>query len=303
MNLANRYAVSGRLLGKSILIRHSEHILINIIFPSILFKEAFPDLGIIDMKEKYGIDEDNWGTIKSYSDIKKTETVVAWISKVLVEIYSDDLCSNLKACSIEAVGNKLVHAIQIINPDSARIPSDEHKNDICEVKTSIDIGPNGESQVCIVLRSVIDDRKNCLSFSDIKKGIKNIHKSITAPYEMLDNARRNFDHQDTRASVLNCATAIEVSLKKMVLGYLESSMTLEPIKDFVMKHADGFSKLVGLCKRFCLPIDTMPNVQKTVFNIRDRVIHGGYVPNYQEAQKAYDDTRVTLKELNVPMFE
>jgi hypothetical protein len=272
-------------------------------FPSILNEEAFPNLGIIGLMERFGIDEDDWGTIKSYNDIKKPETVVAWISKVLVEYYSDDSSLELPANRIEAMGNKLVHALQILNPNAVRIPSDDRKNEICEVKASVNISLDGKPQAVLVLKTIIDDRKGALAFSDIKVGIMNIHKSITAPYEMLDNARRNFDHHDSRASVLNCATAIEVSLKRMVLGFLESSQTLDPIKGFVMKQADGISKLIGICKRFCLPIDTMPNVQKTVFSIRDRVIHGGYVPTYHEAQTAYDVTRATLRALNVPMFE
>ena len=303
VNLADRYAVAGSLLGKSFYVRYSEHIIVNLVFPSIINEESFPDLGIMGLLERYGIDEDDWGAIKSYYDIKKPETLVAWISKVLVEYYSDDASLELSANSIETMGDKLVHAIQILNPNAVRVPRDDRKNEICEVKTSVDIGLDGNPHVGIALKAIIDDRKGALTFSDIKLGIKNIYNSITAPYEMLDNARRNFDHHDTRASVLNCATAIEVSLKRIVLGYLESSMTLDPIKEFIMKQADGFSKLVGLCKRFCLPIDTMPNVQKTVFTIRDRVIHGGYVPTYQEAQTALDNTRDTLKALNVPMFE
>lgn len=303
MNLADRYAVSGCLLGKSIHVRYSEHILINIVFPSIIDEVAFPDLGIIGLMEKYGIDEDDWGTIKSYVDIKKPETVVAWISKVLVEYYTDNISLELNACEIEAIGNKLVHAIQAINPSSIRIPRDDRKNEICEVKTSIDINCDGKPQVGIILKSVIDDRKEYLSFSDIKEGIKNIHKAISAPYEMLDNARRNLDYHDTRASVLNCATAIEITLKRMVSGFLDSAETKEPIKNYVMKQADGFSKLVGLCKRFLLPIEAMPNVQESVFTIRDKVIHGGHVPSYKEAQKAYDNCRETLKALKVSLFE
>lgn len=253
--------------------------------------------------ERYGIDDDNWGTIKSYVDIKKPETVIAWISKVLVEYYTDSISLELNACEIEAIGNKLVHAIQTINPNSIRIDRDDRKNEICEIKTSIDIDADGKPQVGIVLRSVIDDRKDYLTFSDIKEGIKNIHKAISAPYEMLDNARRNLDYSDTRASVLNCATAIEVTLKRMVLAFLDSVETQEPIKNYVMKQADGFSKLVGLCKRFRLPIEAMSNVQESVFSIRDRVIHGGYVPSYKEAQRAYDSSRATLEALKVSMFE
>lgn len=41
----------------------------------------------------------------------------------------------------------------------------------------------------------------------------------------------------------------------------------------------------------------------TTNDVRNRVIHGGYVPTRQEASVAYDNTRQALSVLKTPMFE
>jgi hypothetical protein len=50
-------------------------------------------------------------------------------------------------------------------------------------------------------------------------------------------------------------------------------------------------------------LEGIPNVKETVMDIRNRVIHGGYVPTPGEANKAYENTRQALAVLKTPMFE
>lgn len=71
----------------------------------------------------------------------------------------------------------------------------------------------------------------------------------------------------------------------------------------VMKQADGYAKLVELCKKLKISLTGLDNVKDNVMRVRHRVIHGGYVPTYEEANMAYSETRKALRVLGVAMFE
>ena len=113
----------------------------------------------------------------------------------------------------------------------------------------------------------------------------------------------NMSRNDRRAAVLNCATSLEVMLKKKLVEYFESNPINQDLQEYLLKQADGFSKLLELSKKLKIPLEGMPNVQETVMRIRHRVIHGGCVPTYTEAHTAFDDTRRALRALTVQMFE
>lgn len=120
---------------------------------------------------------------------------------------------------------------------------------------------------------------------------------------MLGNARMNLSRHDFRAAVLNCATSVEVMLKKMVADYFTSTYTTGELQEYVMKQADGYSKLLELCKKLKISLSGMTYVQESIMKVRHRVIHGGYVPTCEEADKAYKTTRQVLSARSVPMFE
>ena len=151
--------------------------------------------------------------------------------------------------------------------------------------------------------TLIDDRKGRLSASDILKAIKNVNKAVSVPYDMLGNAQMNMSRHDTRAAVLNCATAIEVMLKKRIIAYFDSNAVPTCLKDHVLKKADGYRKLKDLCKSLSISLAGMPNVQVDVMEIRHRVIHGGRIPTFEEANTALECTRKTLAVMKEPMFE
>lgn len=201
------------------------------------------------------------------------------------------------------MAKKVTYALQIINPDAIRIPSDEVVNNLCEVKHSVSFNERGKPQIEIGIASIIDDGKGSLSFKDIKTAIKNVDKSISAPYEMLGNARMNLYRHDRRAAVLNCATSLEVMLKRKVADYFDSTNTTGDLQEYVLKQADGYAKLVDLCKKLKISLNGLSNVQESVMKIRHRVIHGGYVPSYEEANRAYNETRLALSAIGVPIFE
>lgn len=301
----DRYAIDARLLGRSIRISVSDDVVFSITIPSVVFKNGDFKIEIPGALEKFKTNIEDWGDVKSYDDnrIDNLDKLDVWISAVLVECFCKDSARLPNYSNIQVEAKKVLHALQVINPDAIRIPSDENKDNLCNVVASVSIDENGKAQPLIILPMIYDGRKGTLSISDIKRAFQNAHYSISAPYEMLDNARINLTHDDTRAAVLNCATAIEVTLKRLVSTYIKDNNLPQPLIDYAAKHSDGFVKLNDTCKKLGINLEGLPNVRETVMGIRNRVIHGGYIPSNKQSQVAYGKTRMALRVLNVPMFE
>ena len=303
VDFADRYAVDGYLLGKHIRIRYSDNSILSIVIPSVVNEKGYLSLSIPGLFAKYDVDLDSWGKINGYQSIEKLESIDAWISSVLVECYEFNPINRISADEIQELAIRLLHVLQVIKPEAIRTPSDDLISGICDVKTTVSLDIDGKPSPNIIICSVIDDRTEKFSFKDLKKAILNLNKSISASYELLDNARVNLKHNDTRAAILNCATSIEITLKRKLTEYLVSSSVPSVLKDYVLERADGFSRQIEFCKRFSVSLSGMNNIQDCVINPRNRVIHGGYNPSYQEASKAYNLTRETLIALGIPMFE
>lgn len=301
VNLAERYAIDWHLLGRHISIRYEEAF-ITIIFPSVIQRNGFPELGVPGILKKFHMDEDDWGKVKSYERLDKPETIDAWVSTIFVECYTNNH-QKVNAAWVEKLAKQVVYALQIINPEAIRIPSDEVPNVLCEVKASIEFKRDGEPQPCVNIATMFDDRKGRLTFHDIATAFKNFNKTVSAPYEMLANAQMNLSRHDWRAAVLSCATAIEVMLKKMVKAYFDTVTVPSGLREHVLNKADGYQRLIKLCKILSISLSGMPNVEKEIMMVRNRVIHGGYEPTYEEASNAYWCTSRSLAVLNVPMFE
>ena len=271
--------------------------------PSIVRRHPFPNLGIPGLIKKYGADLGEWGQINNYHSLDEPETIVAWISGILVECFAKDSKTRPSSSVVQKNSRKLVHALQVINDDAIRYSTESLPNQICAVKTSVLLQEDGKPQAKILIQSIIDDRKQMLSFKDIKLAIRAFDKTVSSPYEMLDNARINLSNHDWRAAVLNCATAIEISLKRLIIEYLDTNTVPEHVKAYVLKQADGYSKLVDCFKKLAIQLNGLPNMKEQVMDVRNRVIHGGYEPSSQESYQAYNCTKTVLRTLNVPMFE
>ena len=301
VNLADRYAIDWHLLGRQFSFRYEDS-LITIVLPSVIQRLGFPELGVPGLMERYKVDEDDWGIIKSYVRLDMPETIDAWVSTIFVECFTNNP-KRLNAGWVEKQAKQIVYALQIINPDAIRIPSDEVPNVLCRVKDSLEFKEDGAPQLCVKIANMIDERRGRLTFHEIKTAIKNANKAVSAPYEMLSNAQTNLSRHDWRAAVLNCATAIEVTVKKKVIVYFETASVPEELREYLLKQADGYKRLRDLCKSLSISLAGMPNVEVEVMKVRHKVIHGGHVPTYDEANKAYLCTRQALTALDVPMFE
>ena len=303
VNLSDMFAIEGRLLGKRISFRPTNEYVLTIIIPTIVHKGDMLTMSVPDALGKYGIDCDNWGTWNRYTSINDVKTYDACVSSIIVESSGNKMDAMPTNSEIHSKGNDFIHALQVINPDAVRMYSNKTSVDLCEISAEVVVGADGRAQPEIHVSFSIDKKEGRLTFANVKHAIKNSNKPVTVPYEMLDNARVNLSRRDTRSAVLHCATAIEVALKKLTVSYLDVTVTDNSLKEFILRQSDGYSRLVDLCKRCSVSLEGLPDVKETVIDIRNRVIHGGYVPTRGEANKAYENTRQALAVLKTPMFE
>lgn len=303
IELRNRYAIDARLLGRSIKISVPEFGYMRVILPSLVLKKDLFELKIPRALEKYDSDLDNWGSVKSFTSSGDLDIMNVWISAFIVECYSDDSNSLPNSDLMQDKVRKVIHALQIINPDAIRSLSDDCSDDLCDVTMSVFKPEVGESQIESFFMSNMDTRKEKLSIADIRIALQNANNTVSIPYEMLNNARINFENRDTRATVLNCATAIEVMLKRKILVYFDENNTLQSLRDYLLKRANSYDTLINLCKALSINIKPISIINETVMKIRDRAIHGGYIPSNEESRKAYEETRKALKVMKEPMFD
>lgn len=304
VELENRYAVAERLLGKHFTMQVSDNCALEIVIPTIIKKYGFDEVGIPNMLPQYGVDIEKWGKIDNYVTINDVEAINASISAILIICYTRNGAEGLYSGTIQNMARKVLHALHVFNPHVIRINADTAPNDLCEINVSAVIKEDGKRQDEIRMQPMlIDDRALRLSFSDIKRAIKSYNKTVAVPFEMLDNARMNLSNHDTRAAVLNCATAIEVTLKKILIDYLENNNVPESLSKYVLKQADGYSKQVELLKKLSIHLKGVSNVKVQIMDVRNRVIHGGYIPSHAEAHQSYSCTWEALANLGVKMFE
>ena len=304
VHLASCFAIDGQLLGKRLQFRYSATWIITVTIPKLTVKGSTPSLSIPGLLDKYGVDLNEWGIVKGYQGLDRTDTVNVWIFSILVECYDTSSENRCSSDDIHQLMTQVIHALQVINPDSVRACSDSLIDTYCEVKDSVYLDSRGNHQESIMYLTMrFDDNRGKLSLKDIAIAVRNCNKSISVPYEMLDNARMNLSHKDSRSAILNCATAIEIVLKRRLTEYLNSSSAPSEVIEYILKLADGFVKEIELCKRFSIPLSDMSEIQEKVFSVRNRIIHGGFTPTKQNAENAYGLTRETLAILNVPMFE
>lgn len=300
----NRYAVEGCLLGKHFTMQISDNCVLELEIPPIIKKDGLDKIGIPNIFSKYGVDIEKWGKIDNYVTINDVTTINASISAVFVKCYTKNDEADLKTGVIQNLARKVLHALHVINPHVIRINSDTAPNDLCKISISVMQKDYGKRQAEVSLPPMlIDSRAPKLAFTDIKRSIRNYEKKVTLPYEMLENARVNLVNHDTRAAVLNCATAIEVTLKKMIIDYLQSNDVPEKLKVFIIKKADGYAKVVEMLKKLSISLRDMNDVKVHVMDVRNNVIHKGDTPTHEEAHKALSCTREALTDYEVRMFD
>lgn len=125
--------------------------------------------------------------------------------------------------------------------------------------------------------------KKWIEFSSVLNAIKHISEEVPLPLQLYDYALDSERALDYRVCVLNCAILIEILMKRDLEKQIDKYVTSEGLKERIIKRANGYSKIIDYMKEYSIApcIDA-----KDLFDVRNRIMHGGFSPSAADAQKS-----------------
>lgn len=315
VSFEDRYAIDYLLIGKRFSCYISGSCWVEICFPLLKIKgdpkteHMCPFLTSPFSFEEIGVDLDNWGKVNgSLFDSRGNKFYHVWINAVGLFYHSNIPLTDDKECrSVENVTNKMLKgflsALQVINPDAIRNRTDNYQEPICKHFPVCPAIGDGDYQRSIHIAGMVDDRTGIVHEKDVKTALENSAKSLSVQYLLVTKANNDLRSNDYRGCVLNCASAIEVTIRRELERYLEDNHIPEELVAYIFGQANGYLKYIELLKKLKLPTSNNDQVTKNVMNIRNRVIHGGFTPEFKAAENCLKITRDFLRNQKVKMFE
>lgn len=290
--------IDSKLLGKTITLYRGLDKYIKIVFPKIKDLDTKELCSGIPF-EQPTFDISSWGTIRGIISGRDTTTKIISISAVwcICDIKFLDITK-----TIGKDAEWILRSLQALSPqciffndfDTSRLVNEpiyayfDHK----EVRRRGCLANN-----CIQLPPL---KPHFIELRQIKEVLKNFGKSINLPYELLLSAHQEMHINNYRNAILNCASAIEVALKKYIYSYIDSETDNDSLKQYILKKIDGFSKIEDFLSKNNLKRHN--NEIKDFMILRNRVIHGGYMPTKSDATDFINLIKEILVIYQVPHF-
>lgn len=313
VSFEDRYAIDNHLIGNRFPCCISESCWVEICFPllkgDLKAGHTCPFLTSPFSFDEIGIDLDNWGKVNGHSvDSKGNKLCQVWINALGLFYHSNIPLTDDKECrSVESKTNKMLKgflsALQVINPDALRFRTDEYHEPICEHFPVCPAVGNNDYQRTINIAAMVDNRTGIIHEKDIKTALDNSAKSLSVQYLLVTKANNDFRSNDYRGCVLNCASAIEVTIRRELERYLEDNHIPEELVVYIFGQANGYLKYIELLKKLKLPTSNNDQIKINVMDIRNRVIHGGFTPDFKAAENCLKISREFLRNQKVKMFE
>ena len=205
---------------------------------------------------------------------------------------------------IEKTSSKFIKCISIIHPSSIKwsYAKEEGYIEPIDSYSFVDTETNEDHGIAAHINVEFRGTGHELTIAEFFQICRNINKEISLQHTLLADVKRCLARCEYREVVLNCATIIEITLKEQIEAYLEKQGTADDIKKYVLKSADGFSKILEIMKKFGIPTDNCSTIKQGTADIRNRVIHGRHFPTKGEADQAIEDAKLIMKQYNVPLF-
>lgn len=191
----------------------------------------------------------------------------------------------------------------MINPDALRSNNNDSQETICNYFAVCPAIENGSYQCNINLSGEVDSRTGILRERDVKNALENCEKSLSVQYLLVNKANNDLRSNDYRGCVLNCSSAIEVTIRQKLEQYLEDNNIPKELVTYMFSQANGYMKYIELLKRLKLPTSNNDQIKIDVMDIRNCVIHGGFTPKFKVAEKCLSITKEFLLNQKVTMFE
>ena len=315
VSFINRYAIDKLLIGKRFSLNISLTCWIEICFPLLKIdkgsnaEHSWPFLASPFSYEELEMDLSEWGLVNcSLIDLKENNLPLIWMNAVGLFYHSSvPLTDNKECLAVENIANKIIKgflsALQVINPDALRTNFNVSQETICNHFAVCPATETGSYQCNIHLSGEVDSRTGILRERDVTTALENCEKSLSVQYLLVNKANNDLRSNDYRGCVLNCSSAIEVTIRQKLEQYFEDNNTPEELVTYIFSQANGFMKYIELLKRLKLPTSNNDQIKIDVMDIRNRVIHGGFTPEFKAAEKCLSITREFLLNQKVAMFE
>ena len=289
------YIVSADCLGKSISIStRDSKITADIIKCTILFpcrdsqNDTFLKSPVSELFLGVSLD---WGKIH-YSGLD----AFPYIRGIVVRLECSSVINSSK-CR-EFIGNKtnrILKTLRYLHPYAV-----EREREDSSLISSIIIN-NGKSEIELDPLHVIFDKQNDLiSIKDILNAIRNENKVFSLPLQLFDFALDNKFTSDYRACILYCASLTEILLKRDLEKHLDDCITSEKLRNRLIKDSNSYSKII----RYLKNVSVLPNIDaKGLFDTRNKIIHGGYVPTEIEASDAIKVSKAFIDYYHINIYE
>jgi HEPN domain-containing protein len=187
------------------------------------------------------------------------------------------------------------------NIDSPGIKVENNLNDICEFfyKPNEKEGPlqafeNDPQKVNIFIYGPI----NLNDFEQTLK-VTSDNKSLILEYQLLKEANLALKTENYRKSILDSASALELSLTNAIKREIKIN---EELLDEILKMNNSISKKKTLMKFTQYKLSEY-NFQRDIEDIRNKAIHIGKTPTEIEARTAYLLVKEVIARLSIEKFD
>lgn len=295
-----------RLLGKCVAINKQKDSSFCICFPQLILN---PENGIYKLRSSLpfdasNLDTDNWGRLLSYSTDKDgniTDMYVAISSVWIVTTCSiiDDIKELKTQCEW------FLRCAQAMHPGCVIFNGKDTSKLISQHSYSY-FNTTGRPQCSMgeISITLYHDYTYRLNIKHIQMILRNFGKNVVLPYELLLGAYQELAENNFRNTILNCAMTLETAFKSIIRKTLNSLGIDESIVQYMIKNTDGLNKIEQIMKLLSItPRHQSSALRNNVFDLRNKIIHGGLCPSRNDASKALALTQKTLKDYDLAYFD
>lgn len=306
--MMHAYEVENALLGKCIRTHSDSNYSIELCLP------CQPDNGT-NLVAPNGFHESpdssiNWG--KFY---KSSERDNNRILSIVVRIYQEgqkfeDSIEHRSEVFVKVQNyvNKIAQNIRVINPKCLWYSI--HNNFVSGSFSSMTFAYcddcNQFCHNCVPCISYDNYRVSQLTIVELKDAYHRRGQKISLQFSLYGSACDLFYTGDVRNSILTCATLIEVIWKKELDSYFAEQKLPKELCDHIKSITFGYTSYKRLFKKLRLPFYTKDlcgtNVE-SVMNLRNRIIHAGFMPVPDDGIKSLALVEKLLYWYKVPKFD
>lgn len=300
--------IDANLLGRFIPINLGSDNPFYICFPMLIFDRVNGNYKMVSSLpfSTTNTDIDNWGRLIKYSTNKYNQVFDMLVSVSAVWIVSK--LSNLELVkSLRTEVEWFIRSVHAIKPSSIILKGIDVSNLVSGFSYSYFDKTTGRSSIsgleCSMTLYPYDSSIFKVDIKLIKTVLKAWKRKVSLPFELLLCAFQELETNNYRNTILNCAMTIEVALKQLLRCSLSTVSSNEAITDYIIKGADGLPKLERLMNLINLPKYNFADIRTNIFDVRNKIIHGGFFPSSDQASTALNLTQSILEDYHIDYFD